>query len=239
MNQTLAQQNFVVAGASSGIGHTLAHMLLDQGATVYALNRRPVPDLAAKGAVHIAIDFSTAVPAEIAGLPESINGVAYCPGSINLKPFHRLTSQDFNTDFQLNVMGAVGLLQACLKGLKKAGSSSVVLFSTVAVKVGMGFHASVATSKGALEGLGKSLAAEWAPNQIRVNVVAPSLTNTPLAGALLSTPEKLEASNKRHPIGRVGTPEDVASAALWLLGPQSTWVTGQIIGIDGGMGSLK
>lgn len=236
---TFSGKNFAIAGASSGIGHALASQLLAAGATVYILGRREVPDLQALGATYIQQDFSTQVPVDIVGLPDTLHGVAYCPGSINLKPFGRLTSNDFQQDFQLNVLGAVGFLQATFKQLKKSGAGSVVLFSTVAVKLGMGFHASVAASKGALEGLGKSLAAEWAPSQIRVNVIAPSLTDTPLASQLLSTPEKRDASNKRHPLGRVGTADEVANAALWLLSPQSGWVTGQIIGIDGGMDSLK
>ncbi len=236
---TLTNKNYIVAGGSSGIGHQLASLLLDQGAQVWILSRHAPDDLIGRGAQHIMIDFGQAVPSDIPGLPDLVDGVAYCPGNINLKPFGRISQQDFANDYQLNVLGAVGLLQVTHKLLRKSESASVVLFSTVAAKLGMGFHASIAASKGAVEGLGKSLASEWAPQKIRVNIIAPSLTDTPLASALLSTDDKREASNKRHPIGRFGTADDIAQAALWLLGPHSTWVTGQVIGVDGGMGSLK
>jgi NAD(P)-dependent dehydrogenase (short-subunit alcohol dehydrogenase family) len=159
--------------------------------------------------------------------------------TINLKPFHRISIEDFQKEMDVNFFGAVRVLQACLKGLKKSNVASVVLFSTVAVQTGMGFHAGVASAKGAIEGLTRSLAAEWAPSKIRVNAIAPSLTDTPLAASLLATPDKKESSDKRHPLGRVGTPEDIAKAALYLLSEDSSWMTGQIIHIDGGMSSLK
>lgn len=124
-----------------------------------------------------------------------------------------------------------------MKPLKKAGGS-VVLFSTVTVQQGMPFHASVASAKGAIEGLTRSLAAEWAP-KIRVNCIAPSLTDTPLASRLLSTPEKKEAASNRHPMKRVGSADELGSIAAFLLSQKSSWVTGQIIGVDGGLSSLK
>jgi 3-oxoacyl-[acyl-carrier protein] reductase len=150
-----------------------------------------------------------------------------------------LTAADFVQDFHLNVLGAVGMIQQCMKSIRSAGGSSIVLISSVAARMGMPFHASVAAAKGAVEGMALSLAAELATQQIRVNVVAPSLTDTPLAQNMLSTPEKREAMGKRHPLGKVGQPEDISRAIAYLLSDDSSWVTGQVIGIDGGLGKLK
>jgi len=223
-------KNIVLVGGNSGIGKAVATQLQENGATIFSYSRT--------GEGTAAIDFSTDFE-ELPGLPEIIDGVVYCPGTINLKPFHRISIADFKLEMEVNFYGAIRLLQACLKGLKKSSSPSVVLYSTVAVQTGMGFHAGIASAKGAVEGLTRSLAAEWAPNKIRVNAIAPSLTETPLASALLSTPEKKEASDKRHPLGRVGRPEDIAEATVFLLSEKSSWMTGQILHLDGGMSHLK
>jgi NAD(P)-dependent dehydrogenase (short-subunit alcohol dehydrogenase family) len=155
-----------------------------------------------------------------------------------LKPFHRFTDEELLHEFQLNALGAARLLRQLTNPLKASGQGSVVLFSTVAVGTGMPFHASVAMAKGAVEGLGKSLAAEWAP-AVRVNIISPSLTNTPLASKLTSTPEKIEAGGKRHPLGRIGEASELAEAAAFLLSSKSGWITGQNLHIDGGMSSLR
>jgi NAD(P)-dependent dehydrogenase (short-subunit alcohol dehydrogenase family) len=223
-------KNIVLVGGNSGIGKAVASQLQENGATIFSYSRT--------GEGTASIDFATDFE-ELPGLPEIIDGVVYCPGTINLKPFHRISIADFKQEMEVNFYGAIRLLQACLKGLKKSSSPSVVLYSTVAVQTGMGFHAGIASAKGAVEGLTRSLAAEWAPSKIRVNAIAPSLTETPLASALLSTPEKKEASDKRHPLGRVGTPEDIAEATVFLLSTKSAWMTGQIIHVDGGMAHLK
>ncbi len=228
-------KNILIVGASSGIGYELAKNLIAQGATVISASRTAPQGLDVQ---HIDFDALTASGSELATIT-ALDGLAYCVGSINLKPFNRLSQDDFLKDFQLNVLGAVKVIQNTINALKKSETSSIVLFSTVAVGMGMGFHASVASAKGAVEGLAKSLAAEFAVNKIRVNVIAPSLTDTPLAKNLLSSPEKREASAKRHPIARVGTPADIASAAVFLLSDQTSWISGQVIGVDGGMGSLK
>lgn len=223
-------KNIVIVGGNSGIGLATAQILKEQGANLFLYSK------SGEGtkALDISQDFET-----MPNLPEVIDGVVYCPGTINLKPFHRISIADFQQELEVNFLGAVRVLQACVKGLKKSDQSSVVLYSSVSVQTGMGFHSGISSAKGAIEGLTKSLAAEWASSHIRVNAIAPSLTDTPLASALLSTEEKKEASNKRHPLGRIGTSEDVAASTVFLLSPQSSWMTGQILHLDGGMSSLK
>ena len=180
-----------------------------------------------------------AMQSDVPDLPcNQLDGVVYCPGTINLKPFHRLKVEDFRADFEVNVMGAVKVLQSVFSKLKSGSNPSVVLFSTVAVQQGMSFHSSIAASKGSIEGLTRSLAAELAPS-IRVNCIAPSVTDTPLAQRLLSTEEKKVTSSKRHPLQNVGQPEDIAEMALFLLSVKSKWITGQVLGVDGGMSSIK
>ena len=154
-----------------------------------------------------------------------------------LKPFRSLKTTQFLEDFEINLLGAVKAIQAVLKKLQQADQSSILLFSTVAVGKGMPFHASIAAAKGAVEGLTRSLAAELAPG-IRVNCIAPSLTDTPLAGTLLSSAEKKEAAGARFPLKRVGEPQDVANLATYLLGEESSWMSGQVIGLDGGQSTL-
>jgi NAD(P)-dependent dehydrogenase (short-subunit alcohol dehydrogenase family) len=226
----MKDKNIVVIGGNSGIGADVVSKLEKQGANIFSYSRSAEGDFQ----LDVTTEFK-----ELQGLPEVIDGVVYCPGSINLKPFHRFSVEDFKDDFEINLLGAVKVLQACLKGMKKSDSASVVLYSTVAVGVGLGFHASIASAKGAVEGLTRSLAAEWAPNKIRVNCVAPSLTDTPLANQLLGNDDKKEASNKRHPLGRYGQPQDIAAATVYLLSEDASWMTGQILHLDGGMSSVK
>ncbi len=234
----MTNKNYLVVGGSSGIGLSLVEKLSKQGYQVLVISRTAQNLAHLPNVTHLKKDILTdEVSAD--ELPESLSGLAYCPGSINLKPFRSLKADAFLADFQINVLGAVKVLQAAQKALKKTeNTASVVLFSTVAVGQGMPFHASVAAAKGAVEGLARSLAAEWSPN-VRVNCIAPSLTDTPMAERLLSSPEKKEASAQRHPLRRVGTPDDVASLALFLLSDDSSWMSGQVVGMDGGMSTLK
>ncbi|MCU0354049.1 MAG: SDR family oxidoreductase [Cytophagales bacterium] len=228
-------KNILIVGGTSGIGLALQQNLRQRGANVWVASRREPAD----GTPHIPLDVTAPADGWAAALPDTLHGVAYCPGSINLKPFARLSEDDFNRDWQVNVMGAVRVLQAAVPALKKAQGASVVVFSTVAARTGLNFHASIAAAKGALEGLALSLAAEYAGSRIRFNAVAPSLTDTPLAGNLLSSPEKREASDKRHPLGRVGTAAELASLAAFLLSDQAGWITGQVLHADGGLSSLR
>jgi 3-oxoacyl-[acyl-carrier protein] reductase len=233
----LNEKNILIIGGSSGIGLELAKILTQAGAQVITASRTQSPELG--HTPHLTFDVEQPIGDALSNLPASLHGLVYCPGTINLRPFNRLTEQDFLKDFRVNVLGAVQTIQTCLPRLKQAQGASIVLFSTVAVKAGMNFHTSVATAKGALEGLALSLAAELASSKIRVNTIAPSLTDTPLAKNLLASDEKREASNKRHPLGRIGSPGDIAQAAAFLLSDEASWMTGQVLGIDGGMGSLK
>lgn len=229
-------KHYLIVGASSGIGLQLTNDLLAQGHQVTALSRSEGNWTKTEQINFIAYDIHQPTPITFSS--DTFDGFVYCPGSINLKPFHRLKKADFQADLDINVLGAVEILQQALPYLKKAEKAAIVFFSTVAVSQGMGFHASIAMAKGAVEGLTRSLAAELAPN-IRVNCIAPSIVNTPLANKLLSTPEKIEASAKRHPLASVGNPEDIAGMASFLLSDASQWMTGQILHIDGGLSSIK
>lgn len=227
-------KTFVLVGGSYGIGASLAEKLITDGNEVFVLSRTaPAID----GVKHIQFDVENN-SIDLTELPSSIHGLTYLPGTINLKPFHRFTDEEFISDFKLNTVYAAKLIRELLTPLKAAGNSSIVLFSTVAVQQGMPFHASVAMAKGALEGLTRSLAAELAP-KIRVNAIAPSITDTPLASKILSNDDKKKASGERHPLKRVGEARDIAQAAAYLLSTDSSWITGQILSVDGGMSSLR
>ncbi len=230
------KKRIVIVGASKGIGLALTRNLSSGGHSITALSRS---EGVLSGLDNVTYhSFDATGSAEFPEISGVVDGVVYCPGSINLKPFHRLTEKDFADDLSINLLGAVKTIQKLLPNLKEADEPSIVLFSTVAVQTGMGFHASVSAAKGAVEGLTRSLAAEFAP-KIRVNCIAPSLTDTPLAERLLNSPEKRDASAARHPLKKIGTADDIAAMAEFLLTGNSGWITGQILHVDGGMGSLR
>ena len=231
-------KNFIVVGGSSGIGFELTRGLIDDGHQVTALSRSIGQLTELTGIRHVPFDVTqTEFPSE--GFPDKLSGLAYCPGTIRLRPFARLTEDEFLEDYRINLLGAVTVIKGCLNSLKKADhTAAIVLFSTVAVGTGMPFHASIASAKGAVEGLTRSLAAEFAP-RIRVNAIAPSVTDTPLAKALLADESKRTAAADRHPLKRTGTPRELAEVAHFLLSDSASWITGQIISVDGGMGAVR
>jgi len=224
----------VLIGGSYGIGAELARMLLKAEYTLQIFSRSQPKDPALLP--HWS-PFDAEHP-ESFSVPEHISAFAYLPGSIQLKPFSSLKEIDFLHEMQINFLHAATLLQKCAAALKASGNASVVLFSSVAAQQGMPFHTSIAAAKGAVEGFARALAAEWAPT-VRVNVVAPSLTHTPLADKLLNSDAKKEQAAQRHPLKRFGEPADIASAAFYLLSHQSTWTTGQVMHVDGGMSTIK
>ena len=228
--------NYLVVGGSSGIGLQVVNDLAEQGHRVHATyHQHPIQN---NGSVSYHPLNVLEENLDLSFLDTPLDGLVFCPGAINLKPFARITPSDFIADYQLQVVGAVKVIQAALPKLKEVENASIVLFSTVAVQVGLNFHSLVASSKGAIEGLTKALAAELAP-KIRVNCIAPSLTNTPLAASLLNSEQKMEANAQRHPLKRVGTSEDLANMTSFLLSSKSAWITGQIFHVDGGMSTLK
>ncbi|MDN5478517.1 MAG: SDR family oxidoreductase [Chryseobacterium sp.] len=230
-------KNTVIIGCGKGIGLATAQ-LLSEKQNIIGISRSSSPELQNLNIEFHEMDVISGNLDNI-DFPEVIDGLVYAPGTINLKPFNRLTPDDFKHDFEVNVLGAVKCIQKLLPNLKKSGNSSIVLYSSVAAKLGMPFHASVSASKNAVEGLTKSLAAEYAAQKIRVNAIAPSLTDTSLASQLLSTPEKREASSKRHPLQRIGSAEEIAEMTAFLLSDQASWITGQVFGVDGGMSNIR
>ena len=225
---------FIVVG-TGGIGSAVAEQLSSTGNIVHVLSRQESFGSNQKIQIHTIADItqeSTALPI----IEGAVSGLIYCPGTINLRPFKALKQADFLHDLQVNYLGAIKCIQKYLPNLLLEEGSSITLFSTVAVQKGMPFHASIAGAKGALEGLTRSLAAEFAP-KIRVNAIAPSLTQTPLADKLLNAETKLKAAEDRHPLKRIGSTQDMVKAVQFLI--DSPWVSGQILAVDGGMSSLS
>jgi len=228
-------KNYLVIGGSSGIGKEITE-LLSKETIVFSTSRNELNE-SNENIRHIKYDvLEDELDPEL--LPDQIDGFVYCPGTINLRPFRSLKLETFRSDLELNLIGAIKTLQIILTRLQQSPSSSIIFYSTVAVKTGMPFHSSVSSSKSALEGLTKSLAAEFAP-KIRVNCIAPSIVNTPLANKFLNTEDKIEKAAARHPLNKIGTAKEIAQLTQYLLDDKSKWITGQIINIDGGISSVK
>jgi len=234
-------RTIAVIGDSKGIGLALRDQLLAQGDKVIGVSRTGAQ---AEGNYTGLVFDAVAHPCDLSSFTDRLDGLVYCPGTIALKPVRGVKPEWVLEDFKVNAMGLLQTVQANLKLLKAAaadplqGVPSIVGFSTVAVQTGMGFHASIAMAKGAVEGLVRTMAAEFAPD-IRVNAVAPSLTDTPLAAALLSNEAKREASAERHPLKRVASAEDVAAMAAFLLSPSAAAITGQVLQVDNGMSAVR
>jgi NAD(P)-dependent dehydrogenase (short-subunit alcohol dehydrogenase family) len=229
-------KNYLIIGASSGIGKSLAELLNQDGHRVFGTYHSQVQDNRESISFHPLNVLDE--QADLSFLPAHLDGMAYCPGSIHLRPFSRIKPQSFVDDYQLQVIGAVKIIQAALPALKSVDAASIVLFSTVAVQSGFNFHSQISASKGAIEGLTRALAAELAP-KVRVNAIAPSLTDSPLAATLLNSDTKRESNADRHPLKRIGVPDDMAHSAHFLLTERSGWITGQVLHVDGGISSLR
>jgi len=225
-------KNIIVIGGSKGIGKETINILLKEN-KVFNISRTK-PKVEHPNLTHYGCDILNDELPEL----EHVDSLLYCPGSINLKPISRLSLEDFRGDFEINVLGAVKAIQKYLPLLKKGINPSILLFSTVASKLGMPFHASVATSKSAVEGLVKSLGAELAPT-IRVNAIAPTVTDTELASKLLRNDKMIEKIKERHPLKKFLNPLEVAHTAEFLISDKANSFSGQIFEMDCGIVSFK
>ena len=228
-------KNILIIGASSDIGLEICKLANADGHNIYATSRDDVN--ANNFDNFIQLDPNKSLD-ELDDLPENIDGLVYCPGTINLRSLQRLTLEDIKNEMEVNFYGAFNIIKKVLPNLKKNDGASVVLFSTVAVKTGMPMHSSIAAAKGALEGLAKSLAAELAP-RVAINCVAPSIVDTKLAANILSTDERKQASADRHPLKTIGSINSIANSAYFLLQAKENWISGQIFRPDGGLSALK
>ena len=228
------KKNILLIGGSSGIGLSLINQISqDHNVYVACRSNNSLPE----NVNYINYDvLNDELDSSL--FPETIDSFIYLPGSINLRPFKSLSIESFKEDLEINLIGLIKSLKSVLKNLTASNSASIVLFSTVAVQRGMPFHSSVSSSKGAIEGLAKSLAAELSP-KIRVNVIAPSLVNTPLANRFLNNDIKIEKSANRHPLKRIGSASDIANLINYLISDKSSWITGQIIAVDGGLSTIE
>lgn len=223
----------VIIGGSRGIGKAIALSEVSLGNEVISINRNKTED-SIEGVQYHYLDVLTDDLPQI----ERIDKLIYCPGSINLRPIHKLKLSDFQSDFNINVLGAVKVIQYYLEALKKGDEPSILLFSSVAMNLGMPFHSSIAAAKGAVEGLVKSLGAELAPS-IRINAIAPTITNTDLAKRLLRNDKMKEMMIHRHPLKKYLEPEEVAGMASFLMSEKAASISGQTITLDSGLTTFK
>lgn len=223
---------YIVIGGSKGIGSAIVNNLLENHEVINI--SRTEPQSTHANLTHYNCDI---ISDDIPSIDDA-DGLVYCPGSINLKPINRLSIEDFKSDFEINVIGAVKAVQAYLPALKNGKNPSIVFFSTVASDLGMPFHASVAASKSAVEGLTKSLGAELAPT-VRVNAIAPTVTDTELASKLLRNDRMIENMKERHPLKKYLQPQEVADMATFLLSDKAASLSGQIFKMDCGITSFK
>ncbi|MFC5194837.1 SDR family NAD(P)-dependent oxidoreductase [Bizionia hallyeonensis] len=225
-------KTYIIVGGSKGIGRAISMKLLKNHKVINL--SRSKPDFDHDNLKHYAVDI---LSDELPDLDQA-DGLIYCPGSINLKPIGRLNLDDFRSDFEINVIGAVQAIQKYLPIIKKGDKPSMLFFSTVAAKLGMPFHASVAASKAAVEGLVKSIGAELAPT-VRVNAIAPTVTNTELASKLLRNEKMINNITERHPLKKFLNPTEVAEMASFLLSDHAAAISGQIFEMDCGIVSFK
>lgn len=236
----------IIFGAAGGIGTALCESLRADGRTVVAVSRQQ----GRLDTLRTTVDVETAVadatqPAEVdAAFAHAlathgrIAGVANLAGAFVLKPLHLTTDEDFANQLAANLVTSFNILRAAVAAMNETGGS-IVLLSSVAARIGLANHEAVAAAKAGVEGLALAAAATYAPRRIRINAVAPGLTRTPLTARLTSNEASLKASTAMHPLGRIGEPQDIASAIAWLLGSESAWITGQVIGVDGGLGRIR
>ena len=222
----------IIVGGSRGIGKEIINDLVDDNLIINLSRNKP--ELTHTNLTHYNVDVLSS------DLPylEDVSSVIYCPGSINLKPIGRISLDEFREDFEINVIGAVKVIQKYLPILKKSNNASILLFSTVATKLGMPYHSTVAASKSAIDGLVKTLGAELAP-KIRVNAIAPTITKTDLASKLLRNEKVIENMIERHPLKKILMPEEVSKMAKFLISKNASSISGQIFNLDAGIVSFK
>ena len=237
---------YIVVGATGGIGSAVSRLLSASGSNLVlaARTEQPLQSLADDlGAVSRTVD-ATDYPQlqEVASFARTefgkIDGIVCCVGSILLKPAHLTSDEEFDETITVNLRTAFNTVKAGARGMMSTGGS-IVLCSSAVAQTGLANHEAIAAAKSGIIGLARSAAATYAPRNIRVNCVAPGLTQTRMTSGLFENEASLEASKSMHALGRLGQPDDIASAIVWLLDPGNNWVTGQVIGVDGGLGQLR